>query len=219
VDSTYYTHVRVDIAPLLPAEARRIVDVGCGSGATLGWLRTLYPTAYTIGLEGNAALRSELEQNATEAHILDLNGELPDLKSPDLMLFLDVLEHLPQPEAVLRRFVAQLALGGTVIVSVPNVAHLSVALPLLFKGTFTYQDAGILDRTHLRFFDKQSVLALLGDAGLAVDQTFVSLHGRKSRLIDLVTFGAARSQLATQFIVRGGQDAAKESGRARWRVA
>ena len=215
----YYTHVRADIERLLPPQARRIVDVGCGSGATLRWLRTLYPDAYTIGLEGNSALRRELEQNAAEAHILDLNGDLPDLGSPDLVLFLDVLEHLPQPEVVLRKFVSQLADDATVIVSVPNVAHLSVSLPLLLRGTFTYADAGILDRTHLRFFDRKGALALVGDAGLVVEQTFVTLHGRKSQLVDLMTFGALRSRLATQLIVSGSRAPAGAVRPARWRVA
>jgi trans-aconitate methyltransferase len=202
-DSSYYAHTRTDIAGLLPARANRIVDVGCGAGATLRWLRTIYPEAHTIALEGNPTLKDELGRNATEAHILDLNQEIPELGSPDLILFLDVLEHLSDPAVVLKRFVAQLGEAGTVIVSLPNVAHLSVALPLLLKGKFTYRDAGILDRTHLRFFDVMSSVELLNGAGLRVDRKLAQIHGRRDRLFDRLSLGAVRSRLASQLLLRG----------------
>lgn len=206
-DSSYYGHIRKDIAGLLPARATRIVDVGCGAGATLRWLRTIYPEAHTIALEGNPALGDELSRNATETHIVDLNQEIPELGRPDLILFLDVLEHLSDPMAVLKRFVAQLSEVGTVIVSLPNVAHLSVALPLLLKGEFTYRDAGILDRTHLRFFDLASSAELLSGAGLRVDRKLAQLHGRRDRLFDRLSLGAMRSRLASQLLLRGRRGA------------
>jgi SAM-dependent methyltransferase len=200
----YYSHTRSEILPLLPAAARCIVDVGCGAGSTLRWLRTVYPGAHMIGLEGHAAMRSAIGTNADEAHIVDLNGELPRFGQPDLMLFLDVLEHVTDPVAVLGRLTAQLVPGGTIIVSVPNVAHLSVALPLLLSGSFEYRDAGILDRTHLRFFVQRSAIALLHDAGFAVDRGLMTgFGGPRTRLLDRVTFGAMRRRLAKQYILRG----------------
>jgi SAM-dependent methyltransferase len=217
-ENAYYSHTRRDIARLLPAQARRIVDVGCGVGATLRWLRSRYPDAHTIALEGNARLREELTLNADEVHIVDLNEPIPELGRPDLMLFLDVLEHLSQPEAVLARFVEQLADGGTVIVSVPNVGHLSVALPLLFDGRFKYADAGILDRTHLRFFDVASSVELVRGVGLRVDRKLVSLHGRKIRLLDNLSLGVMRSRLAEQLLIRGRQSGDGPSARA-WGIA
>ena len=93
--------------------------------------------------------------------ILDLNGPIPDVGTPDLVLCLDVLEHLLQPLEVLKRVTSTMPDGGTVIVSVPNIAHASVSLPLLLRARFEYQDAGILDRTHVRFFDRASVVALM----------------------------------------------------------
>jgi trans-aconitate methyltransferase len=202
-DNSYYRHIRKDIAKLLPARASRIVDVGCGAGATLRWLQTIYPEAHTIALEGNPALRDELSHNAAEAHILDLNQDIPELGRPDLILLLDVLEHLPDPVAVLKRFVAQLSEAGTVIVSLPNVAHLSVALPLLLRGQFTYRDAGILDRTHLRFFDMMSSVDLLTGAGLRVDRKAARVAGRRDLLLDRISGGSARSRFAKQLLLRG----------------
>ena len=76
---SYYGICRSEIAPLLPAAASRILDVGCGAGATSAWLKSRYPHAHRIGLEGNGALLPMLENNVDEAHILDLNGALPDI--------------------------------------------------------------------------------------------------------------------------------------------
>lgn len=206
----YYHCVRVDIAPLLPASVSHIVDVGCGAGVTLAWLKRLYPQAYTVGLEGNASLSNELAMNSDEFHIVDLNGDLPDIGSPDLLLFLDVLEHLPNPEKLLRRLTAELAPGGTVIVSLPNIAHLSVSIPLLVWGRFNYADAGILDRTHLRFFVRESAVALMNGAGLKVDKIIESgLRGPKTRALNRLTFGLLRRRLAGQYILSGSANASE----------
>ena len=201
MDATYFQHVRREIAPLLPAQASRILDVGCGTGATARWLKEKYPAAQVIGLEGNPVLRAELTRNVDEAHIVDLNGTLPDVGVPDLILFLDVLEHLTNPDAVLARLTARLPANGTVIVSLPNIAHLSVSVPLLF-GRFAYQDAGILDRTHLHFFVRKSVVALLNAAGLTVSKGLRSgLDGPRARLLNAITGGLLRDQLTKQYIV------------------
>src|SRR5579872_19898 len=103
MDEVYFHRVRRDIEPLLPRSARRILDVGAGAGATSAWLKTRYLGCTTVGLEGNGALREELARNVDEAVILDLNGEIPDVGAPDLVLCLDVLEHLMQPVEVLKR--------------------------------------------------------------------------------------------------------------------
>ena len=213
----YYDHIRSDIFPLLPPDARRIVDVGCSAGGTLAWLRKRYPNAHTIGLEGNSDLKNEISRNADEAHIVDLTKEIPDLGKPDLMLFLDILEHLPDPETVLRRITDQLSPDGTIIVSVPNVAHLSVALPLIIFGAFQYRDAGILDRTHLRFFVQQSAVELLSKAGFTVDRGLLGgIDGPRARMADRLTLGLLRRRLTKQFILRGVRRDVHITGPIRW---
>ena len=215
----YNHNVRTEIEALLPERASRIVDVGCASGATLAWLRHRFPDAYTIGLEGNPALREELRGNVHEAHICNLNGDIPQLGAPDLILFLDVLEHLPDPVSVLARISACLAPGGSVIVSLPNVAHVSVALPLILFGQFSYKDAGILDRTHMRFFVQKSALQLMTDAGLEVDGAYFSgMSARRWRLLDGILFGTLRTRTAQQFILRGRRGEAGGPMRLKWGV-
>lgn len=208
VDDGYYRHVRREIEPLLPPKAHRIVDIGCGAGSTLGWLGRRFPGARTVGVEREPSSLAQLRQTADEIFAVDLTEELPDLGGPDLVLLLDVLEHLPDPLKVLRGVAEQLAPQGAIIVSLPNVAHLSVALPLLIRGEFRYRPAGILDKTHLRFFVRSSALELVADAGLVADRGLLTgFKGPRTRLLDILTFGLARDRLAKQFIFRARKPA------------
>jgi 2-polyprenyl-3-methyl-5-hydroxy-6-metoxy-1,4-benzoquinol methylase len=199
----YFEFVRTDIAPLLPSQVKRVLDVGCGAGVTGAWVKARYPGAFVLGLEGESALREAIERNVDQALIHDLAEEIPDIGTFDLVLLLDVLEHLQHPERVLRRVHEMLAPGGTLIVSLPNVAHLSVSIPLLLFGRFQYADAGILDRTHLRFFVHSTAAALLRDCGFAiVGETLSGLEGPRARWLDRVTLGALRYRLAKQLLFR-----------------
>src|SRR5580698_8161742 len=109
MDEVYFRHVRRDIDRLLPTSAQRILDVGSGVGATSVWLKSRYPGCTTVALEGNADIREELARNVDEAVILDLNGQIPDVGAPDLVLCLDVLEHLMEPLEVLKRVTSTMA--------------------------------------------------------------------------------------------------------------
>jgi 2-polyprenyl-3-methyl-5-hydroxy-6-metoxy-1,4-benzoquinol methylase len=87
--------------------------------------------------------------------------------SYQLLLFADTLEHLPDPPAVLRRLKTRLDPTGTLVVSLPNVANWAIRLGLL-AGRFRYTDRGILDRTHLRFYTKNTAVQMLAEGGFEV---------------------------------------------------
>jgi 2-polyprenyl-3-methyl-5-hydroxy-6-metoxy-1,4-benzoquinol methylase len=200
----YYHFVRREIKPLLPKSPTRILEVGAGAGGTLKWLKTLYPQAETTAVELNPDLLDELKHNADVAVIGPIEEALSELKSYDLILLLDVLEHLPDSTTTLRKLSKLLVGGGHVIVSVPNIAHLSVSVPLLLKRRFDYQDAGILDRTHLRFFVEETAIKLLNDANLIVTSALISgVQGPKVKWLDLLSFGLLRHHLAKQYIMLG----------------
>jgi 2-polyprenyl-3-methyl-5-hydroxy-6-metoxy-1,4-benzoquinol methylase len=203
----YYHFVRREIQPLLPKSPARILEVGAGAGGTLKWLKTLYPKAETTAVELNPDLRDELKKNVDLAVIGQIDETFAELKTYDLILLLDVLEHLPDSTATLRKLSKLLEPGGQVIVSVPNIAHLSVSVPLLLKRRFNYQDSGILDRTHLRFFVEDTAVKLLNDANLIVTSGLISgLQGPKAKLLDVVSFGLLRHHLAKQYIMLGQLD-------------
>jgi 2-polyprenyl-3-methyl-5-hydroxy-6-metoxy-1,4-benzoquinol methylase len=200
----YYRWVRREIEPLLPKQCTRILEVGAGGGATLKWLKTLYPKAETTAVEINPALSDELKQNADVAIIGPLEQTFTQLKTYDLILLLDVLEHLPDPTESLQKLAKLLIPEGQVIVSVPNIAHLSVSLPLLLQRRFEYQQAGILDRTHLKFFVESTAIKLLNDANLKVTEAIISgIQGPGTKAFDFLTFGLLRHYVAKQYIMLG----------------
>lgn len=213
---SYFAHARRDIAPLLPDRADRILEIGCSSGATLAWLKERWPSAETVGVDGYAPLEPYIRKRASKALIHDLEQPLPDLGRFDLILALDILEHLREPDAVLADLVRRLTPDGICIVSVPNIATYQVSLPLLFRRQFRYTDAGTLDRTHLRWFTEESALGMMRAAGLGVmDGVIAGFDGRGRRAFNLMTFGLFRHHLATQYIMRGSRNG--PDGPVRWR--
>lgn len=168
----YYRHVRQEILPHLPNDPPtgplRVLEVGCGAGSTLARIRELRPQAWLAGAE-LMPLDSPLYAQLDHFERLDIEQGLPNVApgSVDLLLCLDVLEHLRDPLQVLTRLATLLRPGGRLIASLPNLQYIKVSLPLLF-GRFDYTDEGVLDRTHLRFFTRRSALRLLDQAGFEV---------------------------------------------------
>lgn len=185
------------------------------------WIKSLNPKTETTAVEINSTLLHELRRNVDVPIIGPIDDALPQLKTYDLILFLDVLEHLLDPTATFRNLSKFLETGGQIIVSVPNVAHWSVSIPLLLQHRFDYQDAGILDRTHLRFFVEDTAIKLLNDANFIVTAGVISgIQGPRSKLLDLLSFGALRHHLAKQYIMLGQlSDRELSQERIKWAIA
>lgn len=144
----------------------RVLDLGCGPGALA---RVLVDRgAVVTGVEFDAAAAKRAELSGATVVVADLDAtDLSELFAGrvfDVVIAADVLEHLRDPAATLRQLREVLAPAGYVVVSVPNVAHASVRLALL-GGSFPYTDTGLLDRTHLHFWTRSSLLELLAGAG------------------------------------------------------
>ena len=150
---------------LLPAAFDSILDVGSGSGHFLEMVKAARPDVETWAIDPSqdCSLR-----NGVDHFLL---GSFPADVAPrtfDVIVFNDVLEHMEDPWMALRQTRRFLTSSGRVSASIPNVRHYSVVKPLLVSGRFTYQDAGILDRTHLRFFTLSGVKQLFVDTGFRV---------------------------------------------------
>jgi 2-polyprenyl-3-methyl-5-hydroxy-6-metoxy-1,4-benzoquinol methylase len=172
----YSTHIDLSnlntsqsLAILSVPPGSRVLDVGAADGSVARLLteRGCRVSAIEID-EGAAREASKFCEQVVIGDIeqLDLAQALNGRRF-DAVLLLDVLEHLRDPVDVLTRSAALLDDGGKVIASIPNVAHAAVRLSLL-RGTFQYTDTGLLDRTHLRFFDRQAVEDLFSAAKLDV---------------------------------------------------
>jgi 2-polyprenyl-3-methyl-5-hydroxy-6-metoxy-1,4-benzoquinol methylase len=167
-----YTKCRMEIAPLLPSHIDTVLEIGCGAGETMGWLRSLRPVRYAaaveLSTEAGTVARSVFDD--VEINDIALAKMTFDTDRFDLILALDVLEHLTDPDQTLRALRDRLKPTGVIILSLPNVAHYDVAIPLLFRGRWDYADEGLLDRTHLRFFTKKTALHMVENSGLVVGQ-------------------------------------------------
>jgi O-antigen biosynthesis protein len=124
-----------------------------------------------VGIEIDPRAAAEASAHAErvivgDAETLDLDEHLGDERF-DAVLFADVLEHLRDPAAVLRRVRPFVADGGVIVASIPNVAHVSVRLALM-RGEFRYREVGLLDDTHLRFFTRDSIVDLFESTGFVV---------------------------------------------------
>jgi 2-polyprenyl-3-methyl-5-hydroxy-6-metoxy-1,4-benzoquinol methylase len=163
-DSTHATVVK------LVGTDRRVLELGPATGYMS---RVLVERGCTVvGIELDPGMAEQAARYCERVIVgdidtLDLEAELGD-ETFDVIVAADVLEHLRDPLDALRRLQGFLVPGeGSFVLSIPNVAHGSVRLALM-QGDFSYRDLGLLDRTHLRFFTRESIEKLLSDAELGI---------------------------------------------------
>lgn len=178
-DIAYYTYSRKEIIRLIEdipsSKELHVLEIGCGAGATLAKIKYLWPNTKTYGIEivadvaKCASIYSEI-----------IVGDVETLDFPynenyfDVIICGDVLEHLRDPEATLKKLHKYLKKDGNLLASIPNVMHSSVLYPLL-NGSWDYQNAGILDRTHLKFFTKKSICELFNNVQLKIEYLYRTL--------------------------------------------
>ena len=202
---TYYDQERPEVAALVPAHCRCVLEVGCGEGNLGRLLRRRGHVVTGLELVPEAAARARNHLDRVVTADVELDGlPFPDA-SFDAVIFADVLEHLVDPWRVLRRAAQLLAPGGVVVASIPNVQNLDVIRRLL-RGRFDYRERGILDRGHLRFFTLHSIRELFAQAGLTL--AHVGHRYRRTwwrELLCLLTAGWARAFFTRQYLVVGRQ--------------
>jgi methionine biosynthesis protein MetW len=149
-------------------EGARVLDVGCGIGA-IGEYVQRTRKAIVYGVEPNADRARQAESRGLKVINGLLNPKLiAELGSFDAIILADVLEHLADPGEMLALVKSAIKSDGKLVISVPNAAHWSVRWEL-FRGRFDYQPTGLFDATHLRWFTRSSLKAILARSGFQVD--------------------------------------------------
>jgi 2-polyprenyl-3-methyl-5-hydroxy-6-metoxy-1,4-benzoquinol methylase len=202
--AAYFGTPRDDLIAMVSGEGLRILDIGCGSGATGAALLRVGKAAWVSGCE------LVPEQAQTAAAVLNevLVGDISQIALPwppesfDCVIAGDVLEHLVDPWHVLTRLRPLLRQDGVLLVSLPNVTHWPVIYQLLLKNEWHYQTVGVMDRTHLRFFTRRSAEQMLVDCGYAVQETRPHFWTLSSQRFNRLTRGLAVRFLAERWLFR-----------------
>lgn len=167
-EANYSTFIRGEIINLIKEDKAvplKVLEVGCACGGTLLEIKNRYKNAQLFGIELNAAsakiasLIAEVKSTNVESEKLDYEENFFDY-----IIFADVLEHLVDPWSVLTAMKKYLKPQGKILASIPNVMHYTVIRDLL-NGNWNYSDAGILDKTHLRFFTLNQIMAMFKASG------------------------------------------------------
>jgi len=156
---TYYNRERPSIVGLVRTAPNVVLDLGYGAGAVGRRLLQEGKASIVVGVELFAAAAQEA------AHF-------------DYVLCGDILEHLKDPYSVVKKIHGWLKDDGRLVCSLPNVRHWKVLAELAFHGAWDYQDAGVMERTHLRFFTRRSCFNMLRGAGFEVEQWRMLIAGR-----------------------------------------
>lgn len=163
--------VNEDVLAMLPRNVVRIVEVGCGGGDLAKAYLASSPATEYIGVELEPEY-AELSKRYCTSVVCGNIEKMPDeelgkLAPADCWVFADVLEHLYDPWEVLSRLRPLMRPADAIVVCIPNAQHWSVQQRLV-SGQFWYEEAGLLDRTHIRFFTRQTLARLFHDAKLRV---------------------------------------------------
>ena len=157
-----------DLLDRIPLDAKVVLDVGCSTGALGATYRRFNPRVRILGIDKDPAAAEIAAQRLDEVAVVDVEDDpLPFVldRPIDCIIYGDVLEHLYDPWAVIRRHAEALSDAGTILICVPNLEHWSFADRLL-RGIWKYEPSGLLDETHLRWFSLETMREGLLELGL-----------------------------------------------------
>ncbi|HEY3569723.1 MAG TPA: class I SAM-dependent methyltransferase [Thermoanaerobaculia bacterium] len=201
----YYAAARLELLRLLPSGGGlRLLELGAGDGATLRAAKEMGLASHTVGIdlaepEGGAPGVDRFIHGNFEALELDLPAG-----GFDAVLCADVLEHLVDPWRAVARLARYLRPGGLFLSSIPNIRNHRALRAIVLQGDFRYAPAGLLDRSHLRFFCRRNVRELFEGAGLVVErmEETMGAYGLRHKALDRLTFGRLHDFFVFQFLTR-----------------
>ena len=161
----YYNRINCDLLDRIPLTSKKILEVGCGSGAMAMAFKNRCPDCEYIGIEQSSEA-ANIAQTRVD-HLLkgDVESDLELPENIDCLIYGDVLEHLKDPWGCVKKHVDKLSDSGTLIACIPNAQHWTMLNQLIY-GRWQLNDEGLFDKTHLRWFTLQNIKDLVSSAGL-----------------------------------------------------
>jgi len=197
---------RPEMLRFIPKGISSVLDVGCSSGGFGAKLKSERPGLTVWGIEPNPKAAEQAKGKLDNAICGVFKAETHQLNGTkfDCIIFNDVLEHLINPEAALRTCHKYLVDGGFVVASIPNILFFYQIAHIIIKQDWKYQESGILDYTHLRFFTKKSITRMFIDCGFQIDtvEGINGTNGLSYWLFNLGTLGRLKDWKYAQFGIR-----------------
>lgn len=173
-----------DLLALMPKDARTIVEVGCSSGALAREYKKLNPKCRYIGIEVVPEYAELAKRYCDSVMALDIESTSQDFLTTtfnaDCWVFGDSLEHLRDPWHLLERIRATIAKESCIVACIPNTQHWTTLLRLCC-GDLRYEDSGLWDRSHLRFFTRLTIMDMFKNSGFAIQQGFPRIFNEPAR--------------------------------------
>jgi len=207
-DKIYFSNIRYDLINLIPPGNKyyKVLEIGCGYGDTLIEIKKQGIADEVTGIDLISFKKSNQEKLdhfiAGDIEKLELNFISEEF---DLIILGDVLEHLVDPWSVLKKIKQYLKQDGYIIASLPNIRYYPALLSIVVHGDFRYEDAGILDRTHLRFFCKKNIIELFNSSDFCIE-TIMSAFDKETKgkryWFNKLTFGLFHDFFVFQYLIR-----------------
>jgi 2-polyprenyl-3-methyl-5-hydroxy-6-metoxy-1,4-benzoquinol methylase len=205
-----------NIFDLLRDDALKILEIGTGSGAMANAYKMKNSSVKYIGVEIFPEYKTLSERYCDKVYLEDFESPskalIDETYDADFIIFADVLEHMINPWKVLQLLASRIPDHCRVIASIPNIQHWSIQMRLM-SGDFRYADSGLLDRTHLRFFTRKTILTLFLENGFSINQiiprifdfpnqdTYLNLVRNNARTLELDEQEAVLDAASFQFVI------------------
>ncbi len=190
--------------PFLPDSLGCALDVGCGAGG-FGEMIKQSSSAEVWGIEINADMANEAKKRLDRVLVGEAVDQLRSLPHGrfDAIIFNDVLEHLAWPDEALRLARPLLSRQGVVVASIPNIRYFRALKQILWNRDFPWDDSGVFDKTHLRYFTKKSIVRLFESSHYQIERIegINAAIGAKLSVALFLTFGAFRDARYLQYAV------------------
>lgn len=206
----YYDLTRDEVLPYVPLSASKVLDVGCSAGGFGSQIKARNPDAVVWGVEpvSEIAARAATRLDHVINGMFDASSPEFDGQRFDAICFNDVLEHIETPEQTLVDAKKLLSENGVVVASIPNILFLFQIARILISRDWKYEPSGIMDRTHLRFFTKKSIMRMFEESGYEIvkiegfDPKFALKHHVAFFIANVLTLGHVKDWKYIQFAVQ-----------------
>ena len=206
-EMTYFTEARLDLLQLLPRSQNiKLLEIGAGTGETLLAAKKLGIAIECVGVElmkiDNSNQRNPDIDRFVFGDIQTLHLDFEE-NYFDVIVCADVIEHLINPWLTIEKLSKFLKKDGLFVSSIPNFRNFRVLRSIVFQGNFEYQEAGILDKTHLRFFCKKNIINLFKDSGYGIEtiRTNMGGYGFKHKLLNDLTLKLLQDFFVFQYLI------------------